>query len=143
MNNLAAPPPAQLGLIDFGQCKQLTAQDQVNISRLVLGVANNEYDDEVANAFRSLGIKTKNNSAEFLSKFARLMFGKLQPEHMDHSWYNRLHAMDRILYFPRELSMVYRTSLLLRGLGISLQINCSVGGEWKRHAQAAIDRSHA
>ena len=36
--------------------------------------------------------------------------------------------------------MVYRTSLLLRGLGVSLQLNYSVGDEWKDHAQECVDR---
>jgi len=131
----------QLGLIDFGQCKQLTTEEQVSIARLILSVANNESDAEVAAAFRNLGVKTKNDSTEFLAMFARLMFGAFKPEHLDHSWHTKMHSMDRILYFPNQLSMVYRTSLLLRGLGMSLQINCAIGEEWKHHAQAAIDRS--
>jgi len=130
----------QLGLIDFGQCKRLTPQEQVSIAQLILSVANNKSDTEVAAAFRNLGIKTKNDSTEFLAKFARLMFGSFKPEHLEHSWHTQLHLMDRITYFPKELSMVYRTSLLLRGLGMSLQINCSIGEEWKHHAQTAIDR---
>jgi len=45
------------------------------------------------------------------------------------------------IVFSDELSMVYRTSLLLRGLGMSLQVNCSVGEEWREHAQALVDRN--
>jgi hypothetical protein len=43
------------------------------------------------------------------------------------------------VYFPNELSMVYRTSMLLRGLAMSFQINVSVGEQWRDHALAAID----
>jgi hypothetical protein len=95
----------------------------------------------VATHFRSLGIQTKNDSTEFLAKFARLMFGSFKPEHMDHSWHESLHKEDKVIYFPKELSMVYRTSLLLRGLAMSLQLNVSVGEQWRHHAQAAIDSS--
>jgi len=133
-------PNAQLGLIDYGQCKRLTPQEQVSVANLVLTVADDATDDEIATAFRNLGVRTANDSSEFLATFARLMFGRLKPEHLSHSWHARLHAMDRILYFPNELSMVYRTSLLLRGLGMALQVNCSVGEEWREHARAAIDR---
>jgi len=139
--NSSLPPNAQLGLIDYGQCKHLTPREQILIAHLVLSVANNAPDHAIATAFRNLGIRTKNDSSEFLAQFARLMFGRLKPEHLNHSWHTRLHSLDKILYFPNELSMVYRTSLLLRGLGMSLQVNCSVGEEWREHAQALVDRS--
>jgi hypothetical protein len=105
-----------------------------------LSVAKDESDQVVATAFRNLGIQTKNDSTEFLAKFARLMFGPLKPHHLDHTWHHTLHKTDQVLYFPNQLSMVYRTSLLLRGLAMSLQLNYIVGDQWIHHAQSAIDR---
>ena len=134
---------AKLGLIDFGQCKQLNNEEQVAISKLILAVANKQSNGHIANAFRELGIKTKNDSTDFLANFARLMFGEFQVEYLDHSWHAKLHKSDKVLYFPKELSMVYRTSLLLRGLAMSLQINCSVSDQWKHHAQQTLDRNIA
>jgi aarF domain-containing kinase len=131
----------KIGLIDYGQCKKLTPNERVKIARLIVSVADDEPDEAVATHFRSLGIQTKNDSTEFLAKFARLMFGSFKPEHMDHSWHESLHKEDKVIYFPNELSMVYRTSLLLRGLAMSLQLNVSVGEQWRHHAQAAIDSS--
>lgn len=132
---------AKLGLIDFGQCKQLNNKEQVSIAKLILAVANKQSDNDIAKAFRELGIKTKNDSTDFLANFARLMFGEFQVEYLDHSWHAKLHKSDKVLYFPKELSMVYRTSLLLRGLAMSLQINCSVSDQWKYHAQETLDRN--
>ncbi len=132
--------PRKLGLIDFGQCKRLNPEEQLSIAKLILSVANNESDETIANNFRQMGIKTREDSTEFLSKFSKLLFGRFENEHMSHSWHMELHKMDKVLYFPKELSMVYRTSLLLRGLAVSLQMNCSVGQQWKSHAQAVVDR---
>jgi aarF domain-containing kinase len=132
-------PATRLGLIDFGQCKQLSPDEQVRIARLVLSVANKESDQVVAAAFRDLGVQTKNDSTEFLAEMAHLMFGSFKTQHLDHAYHKKLHNMDRITYFPNELSMVYRTCLLLRGLAISLQVNPSVSEHWKSHAQAAIE----
>jgi hypothetical protein len=87
-----------------------------------------------------MNIITKNDSTEFLATFGKLMFGKFKPEYLQHSFHRKLHSTDRVLYFPKELSMVYRTSLLLRGLGVSLQLNYSVGDEWKVHAQECVNR---
>ena len=133
-------PSARLGLIDYGQCKRLTPEERVKVARLILNVANNASDEEVARSFRDLGIQTKNDSTEFLANFANIMFGRFKSEHLDPSWHRKLHSMDRVTYFPKELSMVYRTTLLLRGLAASLQINSSAGEHWRHHAQAAIDQ---
>ena len=130
----------KLGLIDFGQCKRLTSQEQYQIARLLVSVANNDSDEIIASNFRVLGIETKNDSTEYLAKFAKLMFGPLQSYHLDHSWHKELHRQDAVTYFPNQLSMVYRTSMLLRGLAVSLQFNVSVGELWKSQAQEAIDR---
>jgi len=129
-----------LGLIDFGQCKRLTQEERSKVARLILSVANKESDDKIAACFRNLGIRTKNDSTEFLAVFARLLFDKFRPEQVDHSWHRRLHNMDRVEYFPNELAMVYRTSLLLRGLAISLQYNTSVAHQWKNYCQEAVDK---
>jgi len=134
-------PATRLGLIDYGQCKRLTPSEQVRVAELLLSVARKESDEQVAAAFRRLNVQTKNDSTPFLAEMARLMFGKFETEHLDHEFHQRLHRMDRITYFPKELSMVYRTSLLLRGLAVSLQVNASVSEQWRTHAQKAVDRS--
>lgn len=131
--------PPKLGLIDFGQCKRLNLEERQKVARLLVSVANDESDDQIASHFRELGIKTKNDSTRFLAQFARLMFGPFKPEHMKHEWHKSLHRDDQVVYFPNELSMVYRTSMLLRGLAMSFQINVSVGEQWRKHALAAID----
>lgn len=129
----------KLGLIDFGQCKRLTKQEQYQIAKLLVSVANNDSNESIASNFRDLGIETKNDSTEYLAKFAKLMFGPLESYHLDHSWHKELHKQDAVTYFPNQLSMVYRTSMLLRGLAVSLQFNVSVGELWKSQAQEAID----
>ena len=132
----------KLGLIDFGQCKRLTLQEQAQVAKLIVSVANHESDEFVAAAFRELGVQTKNDSTEYLSKFARLMFGPLQTYHLNHKWHQELQQLDSITYFPNQLSMVYRTGMLLRGLAISLQFNISISELWKVHAEDAIQRYH-
>ena len=129
----------KIGLIDYGQCKRLTPNERVRVARLLLSVADNASDDIIAAQFRDLGIQTQNNSTRFLAEFARLMFGPFQPHHLKHSWHKELHKEDKVLYFPNELSMVYRTSLLLRGLAMSLQLNVAIGEQWRHHAQAALE----
>jgi aarF domain-containing kinase len=130
-----------VGLIDYGQCKQLTPEERCKVAQLILSVSRNEPDEVIADRFREMNVGTKNDSTEFLASFARLMFGPFEPKHLKHSWHMNLHKLDKITYFPKELSMVYRTSLLLRGLAVSLQHNFSICEEWKYHAEVAVMRS--
>jgi predicted unusual protein kinase regulating ubiquinone biosynthesis (AarF/ABC1/UbiB family) len=124
--------------VDYGQVKRLDKNERVRVAKLILSIANNDSDDVVADHFRNLGIKTKADSTRFLAEFGRLMFGPFEAKHLDPYWHRELHREDRVLYFPNELSMIYRTALLLRGLAMSLQFNPSVGEEWRYHAQEAI-----
>ena len=139
-NNIRNKNRPKLGLIDFGQCKRLNEEERQRIARLVISVANEESDEQVALHCRNLGFVTKNDSTKFLSTFARLMFGKFRSEHLKPSWHKSLHDEDEIVYFPSELSMVYRTSLLLRGLAMSFQLNVSVGEKWREHAQSILNQ---
>ena len=125
-------------MIDYGQVKRLNPEERVKVAKLILSIADNESDEAIAGHFRNLGIKTKTNSTRFLAEFGRLMFGSFEAKHLSHQWHRELHKEDRVLYFPNELSMVYRTALLLRGLAMSLQLNPSVGEEWRHHAEEAI-----
>ncbi len=126
-------------IVDYGQVKSLDEHERVRVAKLILSIADGETDEVVADHFRNLGIKTKADSTRFLAEFGRLMFGPFEAKHLDHEWHRELHREDRVLYFPNELSMVYRTALLLRGLAMSLQYNPSVGEEWRHHAQEAIN----
>jgi len=130
----------KLGLIDYGQCKRLTVEERRRVARLVIGVANDESDEQIASYCRDLGFITKNDSTKFLSAFARVMFGKLRSEHLKPAWHRALREDDDIVYFPNELSMVYRTSMLLRGLAMSFQLNVSIGEKWREHAENALNQ---
>lgn len=130
----------KLGLIDYGQCKRLDIEERRRVARLIISVANDESDERIASHCRDLGFITKNDSTKFLSTFARLMFGKFRSEHLKRAWHKSLHDEDQIVYFPNELSMVYRTSLLLRGLAMSFQLNISVAEEWREHAQTVLNQ---
>ena len=125
-------------MIDYGQVKRLEPEERVNVAKLILSIADKEPDEIIAGHFRTLGIKTKTDSTRFLADFGKLMLGSFEAKHLDHSWHKELHKEDRVLYFPNELSMVYRTALLLRGLAMSLQFNPSVGEEWRHYAEESI-----
>ncbi len=138
VNDIAVDEISLRRSVDYGQVKSLDEHERVRVAKLILSIADGEPDDVVAGHFRDLGMKTRADSTRFIAEFGRLMFGPFEAKHLDHEWHRELHREDRVLYFPNELSMVYRTALLLRGLAMSLQFNPSVGEEWRHHAQEAI-----
>lgn len=70
----------KLGLIDYGQCKRLNPDERARVAKLIVSVADDASDEVIAANLRAMGIKTKNDSTEFLAKFAKLMFGPFCPE---------------------------------------------------------------
>jgi len=51
---------------------------EIDKPKLIVSVTNNEPNENVADAFHSLGIQTKHDNTNFLAKSAKLMFGPLQ-----------------------------------------------------------------
>lgn len=136
--NIIAMADGRLGLIDYGQCKRISQRERCTIADLVLAVADDAPAAEVASALRACGMVTENDNDEFMAKFARLLFGKLQPHHMQREWHHSLHRSDKIVEFPPCLIMLYRMATILRGLALTFRYNISVAEHWRTAAIGAV-----
>eukprot|EP00929_Paragymnodinium_shiwhaense_P076975 TRINITY_DN39615_c0_g1_i1.p1 TRINITY_DN39615_c0_g1~~TRINITY_DN39615_c0_g1_i1.p1 ORF type:complete len:581 (-),score=137.45 TRINITY_DN39615_c0_g1_i1:679-2421(-) len=138
--NILLLPDGRVGLIDFGQCQQLTSEQREGLAKLfvALGGAADEPEAKrrVAGAFSATGVTTQKSNEEFLSLMPRLMFDKMQPEWLRRDgpiW--KTMRKDKIETLPTHLMMAYRTSMLLRGLCLVLQENISIADEWRPLAE--------
>ena len=136
--NLIAMSDGRVGLIDYGQCKELESGPRRAIAELMVKVADDAPHSEIAEAFRRVGVKTEKGGDEFLGKMARLMFGKVSVEMLEPKWHRELHKSDKIVHFPPDLLMVHRVALILRGLSVALRQNLSVAELWREHAERAL-----
>ena len=68
--NLIAMPDGRVGLIDYGQCKRLEPGPRHAIAELMVKIADDAPAEEVAAAFRRVGVRTEKGGDEFLSKMA-------------------------------------------------------------------------
>ena len=136
--NVILMPDGRLGLIDYGQCKELAPEARRRLAAFVLAIAADRPAAEVAEAFRRCGMRTANDSDEFMADFGRLLFGRLEPAMMERGWHVRLHKLDRIVEFPTEMVMLYRMATLLRGLALALRYNVGVAEHWQTAARAAV-----
>ena len=95
--NILVMPDGRLGLIDYGQCKRLTQETRAKLAKLLVLVANGASDEEVAAAFRAMGLQTQNDEDGFMADFARLIFGRLKGQIMDRQWHRKLHGRDKVV----------------------------------------------
>eukprot|EP00035_Acanthoeca_spectabilis_P039286 m.60825 g.60825 ORF g.60825 m.60825 type:complete len:103 (-) comp9528_c0_seq4:281-589(-) len=76
--NIIVMPDGRLGLIDYGQCMSFTDETTKRyFAELIVAVADNASDAEIAKAFRGAGIRTKNSNDHFTAAMARIMFGHM------------------------------------------------------------------
>ena len=130
----------RVGLIDYGQCKRLAPEPRRAIAELMVKVADDAPAAEVAAAFRRVGVRTEKGGDEFLSKLARLMFGRVTLEMLEPKWHRELHRSDKVVHFPPDLLMVHRVALILRGLSVALRYNLAVAEVWRPFAAGLLER---
>jgi len=135
-----------LGLLDFGQCKELTLADRLRLARLILAVADDRGEEIVRILREEYGIqKSSGASSEdwFLEKVARFAFGELNSRLTDggdlREFSKKLaeHYQDQVL--PGELYLPMRTSIMLRGLGLLLNCYVSPAELWREMAVAVLE----
>ena len=137
--NLIAMDDGRVGLIDYGQCKRLASEPRRAIAELMVKVADDAPAAEVAAAFRRVGVRTEKGGDEFLSKLARLMFGRVTLEMLEPKWHRELHRSDKVVHFPPDLLMVHRVALILRGLSVALRYNLAVAEVWRPFAAGLLE----
>ena len=134
--NILVLPDQRLGRIDYGQCKRLSPASKRKLANLICVVADEgSSNEEIAAAFRDVGLRTVRDDPEFMGQFARLILGRLRSEHLEPKWHHRLHKSDRVVAFPADLLIMVRVVALLRGLGLVLKTNVDVAKRWEPRAR--------
>lgn len=133
----------KLGLIDFGQCKELSDELRQRLARLVLAVAD-EREDEIVRIMKDdFGLGKKGNVSEwFLLKVALFGFGELNSKLTDGrslmDFSRRLSSEYKNVVLPGELYMPMRTAIMIRGLGLLLNCYASPARSWRPMAERCL-----
>ena len=148
-----------LGLLDFGQSKRLTSEQQRALARLMLAMAaagdtpleevkqlSLPIKQEIAGALAGIGFESevtplgKSLGDDVLDLRVATAFrafetrGRVNPFAAD-STIKRL----RITSFPPSLFFVLRTIQMLRGVSAAAGVEVSVAVRWKDRARAVLD----
>jgi len=134
---------SEVGLLDYGQVKDLPVSLRLGYAKLILAIADSD-PVRASESYRELGIDTlsncKNEQQELL-RLAQTMFDtKLPPGVVMLQPFAEESSIKKIgvLAFPEELFSVLRTVHLLRGLSVGLGINYSCAEQWRPIAEEAL-----
>lgn len=134
---------SEVGLLDYGQVKDLPDNLRLGYANLVLAIADGD-PVRASESYRELGIDTLANCEDERREMLRLaetMFDTRLPPGVtmlqpfsDDSSIKKI----SVQAFPEELFSVLRTVHLLRGLSVGLGINYSCAEQWRPFAEEAL-----
>ncbi|MCO5606252.1 hypothetical protein L7F22_060439 [Adiantum nelumboides] len=145
--NLFLLPDGRLGLLDYGQSKEIDRGMRRKLSRMVLALCDgNSFS--IALALLDIGVVFEpadavNVPLDRVATAARILFDVCYVEEATVSpmAQNSILTEIPLKKFNQEVWMVIRTNLLLRGLCFSLKLNISAAKIWRPYAMTAIQGS--
>jgi aarF domain-containing kinase len=130
-----------LGLIDYGQVKRLPKETRIAFCELIIALADDDRD-EIVRLMKQLGYKSRDMDEDNIYLYAKVGYDQdnyelLGGKHIQ-VFMEELQAKDPIDTLPRDLLMVSRASIMLRGLAHSLHQSRSVAKAWRPIAEKVL-----
>jgi aarF domain-containing kinase len=139
--NIILMPDGRLGLIDYGQVKEIDKQTRRELATMIELLAKRDSEQVVAH-FKKMGFKTKKMDPYIIEKNAVVFFDRCDREVTEgmnlQLFLDKLTATDATVVFPEEHLFAARTSLLLRGLGTILGHPVSTASAWLPFAHRVL-----
>ncbi|KAK9826471.1 hypothetical protein WJX81_002686 [Elliptochloris bilobata] len=147
--NILVMPGGRMGLLDFGQSKQLPERERLAFAALIAELARGRRGpgaarpEKVLARLSALGLRFERQDARLATRMAFGMFDtdaslRVDPFAAD----SPIKAMG-IEHFPPDVFFVLRVMQLLRGLAGGMGVNdFSSARQWRPIAERALRRSH-
>ncbi|CAM9781126.1 unnamed protein product [Phaeothamnion confervicola] len=133
-------PRLRVGLLDWGQTKELDVDSRRRFAHLVLALSDTD-ENAVAAAFVALGVKLEDpNDVDSINKLARVMFDTRQVPGLNFNPFSAQNVLklNAIRQYPQDLYFVLRTVLMFRGMAQSLGVDFSLAQRWAPLARAML-----
>ncbi|CAM9218186.1 unnamed protein product, partial [Ectocarpus sp. 13 AM-2016] len=130
----------RIGLLDWGQTKELGRQDREKVANLILAVSSHASPD-IVRCFNGLGVKLSNpDDADSIEKLALVMFDTRTIKGLDFNPFsdNNVLKLNSVLEYPQDLYFILRTVLMFRGMAQSLGVEFSLADKWAPHARRLL-----
>eukprot|EP00232_Nephroselmis_pyriformis_P027531 CAMPEP_0182861940 /NCGR_PEP_ID=MMETSP0034_2-20130328/5778_1 /TAXON_ID=156128 /ORGANISM="Nephroselmis pyriformis, Strain CCMP717" /LENGTH=780 /DNA_ID=CAMNT_0024993931 /DNA_START=175 /DNA_END=2517 /DNA_ORIENTATION=- len=140
--NVLWMPDGKVGLLDFGECKDLADKDRLLFAKLTVALAQRNV--EVSHPLmEDTGLLIEGASKEFAITCAYILFDTRMdiPEaHMTplDADAEELRSVN-IKHLPQELFMIVRVVTLFRGMLSALDVDVSAAKVWEPFARRALD----
>lgn len=131
----------RLGLIDYGQVKQLSKKTRLLLCKLIIAL-DDDSRDEIVSLMKQLGYKSRDMNEDNIYLYAKVGYDQDNHEltggkHIQ-IFMEDLQARDPIDELPRDLLMVSRASIMIRGLAHYLHQSRSVARIWRPIAEQVL-----
>jgi len=140
--NILLMDDGRLGLIDYGQVKEIGIQTRINYAKFVIALANDDKD-KIVHLFRNeMGVLGKYNKKEVGYRLAcfwndrqtkDVMGDMAIPDFLD--W---AQAEDPVAAVNDDYVLVARVSVLLRGMGNAFGLQLRTSTYWKPFAEKLL-----
>ncbi|KAL7496043.1 hypothetical protein ACHAWT_004341 [Skeletonema menzelii] len=149
--NIFVLDDGRIGLIDFGQVKQINGRERETLSKVMLALDDRVSDDNpsdlenIGNLALELGVELSDSApAEGPAAVAMWLFdGSVEnlPGGYDKGELSPNSPVKALKSFPQDLVLVGRSTILIKGLSSRLGIPWSLSQEWAPLARRVLEGS--
>jgi len=150
--NLFVLDDGSIGLIDFGQVKQISGRSRETLAKVMLALDDRESDsnpddlEKIGNLALELGVELNEDCQdEAAAAVAMWLFdGTVEtlPGGYDKGELSPNSPVKELKSFPQDLVLVGRSSILIKGLSNRLDIPWSLSQNWAPIARNVLDRNY-
>ena len=143
----------RIGLIDFGQVKQISGRNRETLCKIMVALADRESDDNPADLDLigklaiELGVEFRPDAAdEGPAAVGMWLFDSTVenlPGGYDNGELSPNSPVKELKSFPQDLVLVGRSSILIKGLSSRLGISWSLAKEWAPIARQVLENNYA
>ncbi|CAJ1398982.1 unnamed protein product [Effrenium voratum] len=133
-----------VGLIDFGQVKELSVQFRIQLAKLIIALSRGD-EAEVVRLDKEMGSRTRFGKADVRYKVVTFWLDRdtddITSGQSFHDFLAWAEEEDPLVEMPRDLHLVMRCSCLIRNLALGFGIRLSASEYWRPEAEALL-RKH-
>ena len=132
---------AQIGLIDYGQVKEITKEKRHLFAKLMIALDDDNRDQIIA-LMKEAGFKSKRMDPDVIYLYAKVGYDQDNAaltggKHIQ-MFMEDLESRDPIIELPTDFLMAGRATLLLRGLCHALHQSRSIAKAWRPIAERVL-----
>jgi len=150
--NIFVLDDGQVGLIDFGQVKQISGRARETLCKIMVALDEREGDDRpedlaiIGKLALELGVKLNDNAQEEAAAAVGMWLfdGTVEnlPGGYDMQELSPNSPVRELKSFPQDLVLVGRSSILIKGLSNRLGIPWSLASEWAPIARSVLSSGY-